>query len=352
MTALTGTATNESREVVLLQRKKKDPASPDSMTLGETFKNDPVFFSLAALACLCLWFFLPPLADTMALLCAIGFAVFATHRFKKSGANWSQWYERLLENWMPFTVLTFVAVAIGGFIQILPTVTVNRAKNIEGRLQELYTPLELAGRDIYVSEGCYNCHSQMIRTMVPDVLRYGPGPTEGYSRLGESIYDHPFQWGSRRAGPDLAREGGKRPNSWHYQHMMNPRSTSGNSNMPSYPWLENTKTDLKALPNKIAVQQRLGVPYPAMSKDEIQQNALEQGMTIRMDLETNGAYVTEDSQMVAVIAYLQKLGSYVDLAAEEEEGILPAPALPAEPRGPIKPSLPDATRDEIKTTQR
>jgi cytochrome c oxidase cbb3-type subunit I/II len=122
---------------------------------------------------------------------------------------------------MPFTVLTFVAVALGGLIQIIPTVMVNSAKNIEDRVQQPYTPLELAGRDIYVSEGCYNCHSQMIRTMLPDVLRYGD-----YSRLGESIYDHPFQWGSKRTGPDLAREGGKYPHSWHYDHMKDPRSIS------------------------------------------------------------------------------------------------------------------------------
>jgi cbb3-type cytochrome oxidase cytochrome c subunit len=115
------------------------------------------------------------------------------------------WYEKLLHNWLPFTMLTFVAVALGGLIQIIPTITVNTAKNMEDRIQQLYTPLELAGRDIYVSEGCYNCHSQMIRTMLPDVLRYGD-----YSRLGESIYDHPFQWGSKRTGPDLAREGGAR----------------------------------------------------------------------------------------------------------------------------------------------
>ncbi|MEM8954662.1 MAG: cytochrome-c oxidase, cbb3-type subunit I [Verrucomicrobiota bacterium] len=350
MTAAKGRATNESREVVLLKKEKNKETDPDSMTLGETFKNDPVTLTLSGLICLCLWFFLPPLGDTVALLCTIGFAILAVIRFQQHGANWSRWYERLLENWMPFTILTFVAVAIGGFIQILPTVTVNRAKNIEGRLQELYTPLELAGRDIYVSEGCYNCHSQMIRTMVPDVLRYGPAPDQGYSRIGESIYDHPFQWGSRRTGPDLAREGGVRPNSWHYQHMMNPRSTSGNSNMPSYPWLADKKVDLKALPKKIAVLQRLGVPFPAMTRDEIQQSALEQGMTIRQDLETSGAYVAEDSQMVAIIAYLQKLGSFVDTTAEPEEEM--PPPIPSQPRGPIEPAIPDNTRDNATTAQR
>ena len=122
---------------------------------------------------------------------------------------------------MPFTVLTFVAVVAGGLIQIIPTVVAQQAANVEDRRQIPYTPLELAGRDLYVSDGCYLCHSQMIRTLVPDVLRYGD-----YSRLGESIYDHPFQWGSKRNGPDLARVGGKYPNIWHLRHLEDPRSIS------------------------------------------------------------------------------------------------------------------------------
>jgi cytochrome c oxidase cbb3-type subunit I/II len=133
---------------------------------------------------------------------------------------------------LPFTMLTFIAVAAGGLIQIIPTVIVQKAANVEDRIQVPYTPLELAGRDLYVREGCYLCHSQMIRTLVPDVLRYGD-----YSRLGESIYDHPFQWGSKRTGPDLARVGGKYPNNWHFIHMRDPRSISAGSNMPAFPWL-------------------------------------------------------------------------------------------------------------------
>lgn len=232
-----------------------------------------------------------------------------------------------------FSVLTLVAVAIGGVIQILPTVTVNRAKNVEDRIQKPYTPLELAGRDIYVGEGCYNCHSQMIRTMVPDVLRYGD-----YSRLGESIYDYPFQWGSKRTGPDLARIGGKYPNVWHYNHMKDPRAVSPGSNMPNYAWMLDKKTDIKALPAKIAVQQRLGVPYPAMSRDEIQQQAIEQGIAISADLKKAGAFALPDSQMVALIAYLQKVGQ--SEAPEERPAETPWNEKPF----PVVPALPDKHR--------
>jgi cytochrome c oxidase cbb3-type subunit I/II len=140
---------------------------------------------------------------------------------------------------------------------------------LEDRVQVPYTPLELTGRDVYVSEGCYNCHSQMIRTLVPDVLRYGPKSDQGYSRLGESIYDFPFQWGSKRTGPDLAREGGVRNNLWQYNHLMDPRSMSPGSNMPSYAFLAEKSFDQKSLPRKIAVMVQLGVPYPSMTGTEI-----------------------------------------------------------------------------------
>jgi cytochrome c oxidase cbb3-type subunit I/II len=286
-----------------------------------------------------LWFFLPPHADKAALLVAVLLAVQAVRAFRRKGHAWDQWHESLLRNYLPFTLLIFIAVAIGGGVQIVPALLVNRAKNIEGRLQELYTPLELAGRDLYVSEGCYNCHSQMIRTLMPDVMRYGrAGVKDDFSHLGESLYDHPYQWGSKRTGPDLAREGGpliagsahvrsgKRDNKWHWFHFMNPRWANEDSNMPPYPWLYEKKTDFKSLPSKIAVQSRLGVPYPAWTKDEIDQQAREQGMAIARSLFEGNQPVgyepmkgksTEElvrhfseSQVVAMIAYIQKVGAY------------------------------------------
>jgi len=184
---------------------------------------------------------------------------------------------------------------------------VQTADNIEGRVQVPYTPLELAGRDIFVSEGCYNCHSQMIRTMKPDVLRYGD-----YSRLGESIYDHPFQWGSKRTGPDLAREGGKRPNVWHYDHMRRPTDISPGSNMPPYPWLLEKKVDFSRIPGKIRAMRTLGVPYPEMSDEEILAQVQEQAQSIVTDLESNFRAAQPDARIVALIAYLQKLGTAED----------------------------------------
>ena len=123
-----------------------------------------------------------------------------------------------------------------------------RTTSIDGIRQIPYTPLELAGRDIYIREGCYNCHSQMVRPFVSEVLRYGD-----YSKLGESMYDYPFQWGSKRTGPDIHRVGGKYSDIWHYKHMLNPRDIEKNSHMPSYPWLYSQNTDLESLKSKFDV---------------------------------------------------------------------------------------------------
>jgi cytochrome c oxidase cbb3-type subunit I/II len=333
-----GKPTHETREVLLLERKRKS-RSHDTMGLKETFGSDPVAYVLVGIALLCLWFFLPPLANLAALAATIAVAAMAVWKFKTSGANWERWHDRLLANWMPFSVLTLIAVAIGGAVQIIPVVTVNRAKNIEGKLQQLYTPLELAGRDIYVSEGCYNCHSQMIRTMVKEVMRYGD-----YSRLGESIYDHPFQWGSKRSGPDLAREGGKRSDGWHFQHMANPRMIEG-SIMPNYPWLYTKKTDTKSLPKKIAVQIQLGVPYPTMTANEIRDSAERQALAIAKGLrDTDKIYAEHDKQIIAIIAYLQKLGKSVDTE--------PAPTAEGTAPPMLKPAIPDQHRPSNEATEK
>ncbi len=275
-----------------------------------TFLNPPVLFVFFGVGFSCAWMFGTDAVSIAGLVGLLATVVLALAHWESRGKAWASWYDRLLVNSAPFTILTFVAVVAGGLIQIIPTVMVHKAANLEDRRQIPYTPLELAGRDLYVREGCYNCHSQMIRTLVPDVLRYGD-----YSRLGESIYDHPYQWGSRRTGPDLARVGGKYPNVWHLRHMEDPRSISVGSNMPSYPWLLTADTDVTALPSKLAAQRLLGIPYPNWTPEQIASRAAAQAKEIAADLRAAGAYVVPEKEIVALIAYLQHLGTFEDLRA-------------------------------------
>ena len=288
------------------------PVPSERLGLVRTFINAPVLLTVFLVAFSTLWMMGNGLVSMAGLAGALITVVAGYGMLYSRGKSWQDWYEKLLLNALPFTVLTLVSVLAGGLIQIIPTVLVHKAANVEDRLQVPYTPLELAGRDIYVSEGCYNCHSQMIRTMVPDVLRYGD-----YSRLGESIYDYPFQWGSKRTGPDLARIGGKYPDVWHLRHMEDPRSISVGSNMPNYPWLFTKNTDVAALPSKINVQRTLGVPYGPMSPQQIFDSVEQQSKAIAKNLRAAGAYVAPEKEIVALIAYLQKLGQYETPATTE-----------------------------------
>ena len=279
------------------------PASEARVGVFGTFLNPPVLFTFFGVGFACAWMFGNEVVSIAGLAGTLFSVVFAYSHWQSRGKAWANWYDRLLVNTAPFTVLTFIAVVAGGLIQIIPTVVAHKAANIEDRRQIPYTPLELAGRDIYVREGCYTCHSQMIRTLVPDVLRYGD-----YSRLGESIYDYPYQWGSKRNGPDLARIGGKYPDVWHLRHMEDPRSVSVGSNMPAYPWLLDNNTDLASLSSKLRTQRTLGVPYPNWSPAEIDAQVAAQSKQIAKDLKQAGAYVAPEKEIVAVIAYLQSLG--------------------------------------------
>jgi len=296
---------------------QEEPAHgvPGRLSIVGWVFNAPVLFSVLGVGFACAWMFGGHFVSIAGLVGTMFCAVVAFSHFEARRKNWGDWYDRLLVSAVPFTVLTFVAVVAGGLIQIIPTVVIHRAANVEDRRQIPYTPLELAGRDIYVREGCYLCHSQMIRTLVPDVLRYGD-----YSRLGESIYDHPFQWGSKRNGPDLARVGGKYPDVWHLRHMENPRSISTGSNMPNFPWLLANTLDVSTMPRKITVQRQLGVPYPQWTDAEITSSIQAQQKKIAKDLRDSGAYVEPDREIVALIAYLQQLGHY--------EKVVPSGAAP------------------------
>ena len=204
---------------------------------------------------------------------------------------------------LTFSILTFLAIAVGSVIEIYPTLALNKYIRPE-QIVEPYTPLELAGRDIYIKEGCYLCHSQQIRPIVSEVLRYGKAST-----VEESMYDRPFQWGSKRTGPDLARVGKKYPNLWHFSHMMDPRAVTPKSIMPNYPWLAEKKTDFLVLRKKLSVMHKLGVPYEQDVIANADIYAQKQAKGIAEDLEHNGGPKgLENKEIVALIAYIQSLG--------------------------------------------
>jgi cytochrome c oxidase cbb3-type subunit 2 len=152
-------------------------------------------------------------------------------------------------------ILTVVAISFGGLAEIVPLMNQKAATAPAPNLR-LRTPLEVAGRDVYIREGCYNCHSQMVRSLHEEIMRYGPTST-----AGESVWDHPFQWGSKRTGPDLARVGGRYSDEWHRIHLLNPRDVVPESNMPSYPWLAENRLDGAEVAAMMRALQRVGVPY-------------------------------------------------------------------------------------------
>jgi cytochrome c oxidase cbb3-type subunit I/II len=298
------------------------PHSDLQLSLRRGLFNPPVLYSLSLIFCLMGWGALDGLPSGLCLWGAITTVLAALLHKDLTGTRWADWYDLLLANALPFSVLTTVAVLIGGVAQILPTILLSTEHLTQGGAQEPYSPLQLYGRDLYIKEGCYNCHSQMIRTLAGDVLRYGP-----YSKAGESAYDHPFQWGSKRTGPDLARVGGKYPNVWHLHHMRDPRQISPGSTMPTYPWLLSEKADWEVLPERIRVQKRLGVPYKYGSDAEMLAEVKAEAEGIAADLKTAGAPVEADREIVAMIAYLQRLGKATShpVAPAAQAGA-PAPA--------------------------
>lgn len=202
-----------------------------------------------------------------------------------------------------FSVLTLLAILVGSVIEIYPTLSLH--KYVPKDVQTVpYSQLELAGRDIYIREGCYVCHSQQIRPMAPEVLRYGNPST-----VAESMYDRPFQWGSKRTGPDLARVGKKYPDFWHFRHMIDPRAVTPNSIMPAYPWLERHKIDFVSLRKKLSVMKNLGVPYTDEDVANADLQAEKDARKIAEELKAQGAPENlADKEITAVIAYLQSMG--------------------------------------------
>ena len=204
-----------------------------------------------------------------------------------------------------FGVLVLVGILVGSVIEIYPMLSLNKFIDPVKKINP-YTPLELAGRDVYIKEGCYVCHSQQIRSMAAEVLRYGPAST-----IEESMYDHPFQWGSKRTGPDLSREGKVRNDVWHYRHMMDPRSMTAQSIMPSYEWLAKRDTEFLALRKKVSVMKMLNVPYDQETLANADMMAEKEAVEIANRLRAEDPSVPagiERKEIIALIAYLQALG--------------------------------------------
>jgi cytochrome c oxidase cbb3-type subunit I/II len=204
---------------------------------------------------------------------------------------------------MQFTVLALVAILIGGLAEIIPMYVIKSNVPTITSVKP-YTALELQGRDIYIREGCNTCHSQMVRPFRSETERYGE-----YSKAGEFVYDHPFLWGSKRTGPDLHRVGGKYPNLWHYLHMNEPVSMSPGSIMPPYPWLLTQDLDVGSTPAKIRAMQSLGVPYPSGYDERAVADLTLQAEAIALDITRAGAPADPQKEIIALIAYLQRLGT-------------------------------------------
>jgi cytochrome c oxidase cbb3-type subunit II len=234
-------------------------------------------------------------------------------------------HDTIERNSILLLVLILIVVAIGGLVQITPLFYLESTiEKVQG--MRPYSPLELAGRNIYVREGCYNCHSQMIRSLRDEVERYGP-----YSLAAESMYDHPFQWGSKRTGPDLARVGGRYSDEWHKEHLNNPRALVPESVMPGYPFLARTPVNPARIADDLRANRAVGVPYTDEMIDSAAADLMAQAepdsdgaaavqarypkAQVR-DFDGNPAMVSE---LDAVIAYLQMLGTLVDFDVYKPE---------------------------------
>lgn len=241
-------------------------------------------------------------------------------------ASFTQHHKKIERNITLLGVLAFITVAIGGIVEIAPLFWIdNTIEEVDG--MRPYTPLEQAGRDIYIREGCYTCHSQMIRPLRDEVERYGH-----YSLAAESMYDHPFQWGSKRTGPDLARVGGRYSDDWHVQHLIDPRSVVPESIMPPYAFLAETRLEVENYSDHLVALSRIGVPYSDRDIERAEADIKAQAdpfaaaedfaerypkAQIR-DFDGDPSRLTE---MDALVAYLQMLGTLVDVnsvAAQEE----------------------------------
>jgi cytochrome c oxidase cbb3-type subunit I/II len=288
--------------VVALER------DPDEQPWGQIVFAKPVLVSVAVLAVAGVGMVVNEFTSPLLMLVAFMIGVagsLSLQAAKRSGAP--AWHRILEGRALIFTVLAALAVLVGGIAELVPTLMVGPAEVVAKNDVRPYRPLELEGRDVYIREGCYVCHSQMIRPMRFETVRYGD-----VSTMADSVYDHPFQWGSKRTGPDLAREGGKYPSLWHYRHMIDPRAITAGSNMPPYPHLAEDKVDLSLTARKVSAMKSIGVPYTDAEVNGAEADAKAQAAGVVKDLAAEGVTLEPDTQLVALISYLQRLGTKPD----------------------------------------
>jgi cytochrome c oxidase cbb3-type subunit I/II len=323
MTVRSGKAVDGSVEVASVGLpEEKDRKSWKELAMGQPLQISALLLVIAFVAGISSG--MASVSMLLVLFC-LGFLaiVFQSMKDGKPGPTWHHLIEGRA---MFFTVLVVVAVLIGGAAEIIPAI-ISGPSALRSDTNVPYTALELEGRDVYLSEGCYNCHSQMIRPFTWEVARYGDVSTPE-----ESLFDHPFQWGSRRTGPDLARVGPKYAAAWHYDHMENPRRASPGSNMPPYPHLLTDTIDFSGTESKVRGMSRVGVPYTMQEIQTADLSAMAQAKGIVDELkETANVTIAPNAKLVALIAYLTRLGNpppppdtdeavLVETAAAEEAG--------------------------------
>ena len=292
-------------KVVAVTVRVATPAREAEVPWREIVFSDPILLIVAVLVLATggalLNMFAGPLLTAAAVLTALlgGLALRSARREGLAPA----WHRILEGRALLFTVLAAISVLAGGIAELVPVLLTKPAELAAAANVLPYRPLELEGRDVYLREGCYTCHSQMIRPMRSETARYGE-----VSKLADSAFDHPFQWGSKRTGPDLAREGGRYPSLWHYKHMVDPRAITEGSNMPSFAHLEHEPLDVARTADKLRAMRTVGVPYTDRDIDRAPDDLRAQAAAVVKELEADGVKAAPETQMIAIIAYLQRVG--------------------------------------------
>ena len=340
---------------VSVQVPARRPAG-DNVGAWQLLTSAPMMFMIGLIV-LSVWFgasgtMLSPVV--LALLIVISVAMIISYGLQQK--RWGYWYGLVARNALVFTVMALLAILVGGAVEIVPTVMASNKVPLNITEQMIAAdptlaetaqwvekpdrPLERAGRDLCIPEGFSTCPSHMTRPFRHEVLRYGE-----YSRLEESLLDHPFQWGSKRTGLDLARVGGKYDNLWHYLHLSDPRSTSPASNMPTYKHFKTATVNPATVKHRMSVQAKLGVPYTEQDLALAEQRYASQARLITADLAAKSVTLSPDSEMAAVIAYLQRLGR----GPQPLEPAPPAPPVPAPAPAPATAPA-DTTVTALATT--